>query len=318
MFGRFCILFLLQPTYPNIFIELTLFTFMPIFNLMGGRELSGDNSENYKSKITEYMKADGYFLVADSSDRSMLPDQIFKCPPREGTTEIWVEAKYADLSITDSNLKVELARYFIEYMQREKSERFDLYFFIRNCQNWTRWKHIFDTTIWKKPERMKLYREIQQVQKLADEEKEKLSSFSFEDFHKFLNDIYIFQVTYDGLIMKIDKFESTGKYDVESFYLREDPVLEEKERIKGNFAEISEFPEKIYISKLKKIDQRKILGETPYYLPFWLKSNVMYSLFSDEKAPESLQKYIGRDGEEKDLSSGFLVIIPIRILQKFC
>ncbi len=86
-------------------------------------------------KITKYMKADGYFLVADSSDRSMLPDQIFKCPLREGTTEIWVEAKYTDLSITNSDFQVELARYFIEYMHREKSERFDLFFFIRNCQN---------------------------------------------------------------------------------------------------------------------------------------------------------------------------------------
>jgi len=265
---------------------------MPIENWMGEREVSGQNAEVYKNKVIEVLSLDGYLLIKNSSDTSGTADIIFKKPYTEGDIEIWIETKYADVSLSDKDFLTELARYFINYLN--KDEKFDLYFFIRKCKNWPRWRHVFDNTLYQQEEVTKLYNIMKEKAKLQDIEKKKILESTFFNFESFITDCYVHQVNYDGLLMKIEKYKTDNKrFSAEKFYTRELGPLNERSTVTGNFIKVIKLPEKIYYSEVKELTRYEdIFYDNIYYKSYWLKWGKMFSLYPLESSSDDIYKYI--------------------------
>ena len=117
------------------------------------------------------MELDGYILYGDSSLVSMLPDLIFKKLTIEGEQEIWVETKYQDVSLSDTDFLIELARYFISYINIKSEEKFDFYLYVRRAVNWNRWRKIFTSISYDDVEALKIYEALLENDKLTDDEK---------------------------------------------------------------------------------------------------------------------------------------------------
>lgn len=264
---------------------------------MGGREVSNRTSENYKSKIIDVLHLDGYLLLRDSSSISMTPDLVFKKPFTEGETEIWVESKYANVSLHDKDFLTEIARYFISYMEKGADEKFDLYVFVRKCQNWTGWRHLFSSRLYREEEALAFYQELLEKAKLREEEREKIAHYHFGDFEEFLTDCFVHQVNYDGLLMKIEQWKKGNRrVKASEFYTREIEPLRSKEEVIGNFAEIIDLPENVYIADLKMSTRsEEMFREIPRHRPYWLKWGQIFSLFPLEDYDASLRKFIDVD-----------------------
>ena len=69
-------------------------------------------------------------MIQTSSDVAMSPDLIFRKPEAEGKTDIYVETKFDDVSLSDKEFPSELATYFILYSSKQ-TEPFDFYLY---CQ----------------------------------------------------------------------------------------------------------------------------------------------------------------------------------------
>lgn len=267
---------------------------MPTYNWMGGSEVSGKNSEIYKSKVIELMGLDGYLLIRDSSDVAMTPDLIFKKPFTEGPTEIWVESKYDDVSLYDVKFLSEVAKYFISYMQKDANEKFDLYFFIRYCKSWLKWRNIFESRLYKKDLAHEFFERINERAKLQEVEKEKLCSYTFDDFEKFLSDCYIHRVNYDGLLMKIDERNNENKFlTAKQYYTRELKPLISRDRITSNFSKVIEFPNDIFVANLaEELNYEEFYSEIPCYepiCPYWDK---IFSLIPFENYENIIKEVI--------------------------
>ena len=90
------------------------------------------------------MELDGFILVRSSSSVTMTQDLVFRKPIIEGDTEIYVETKFDDVSLSDKSFLTELGRYFILY-EAKLDRPFDFYMFLRKCRNWTKWRPIFSS-----------------------------------------------------------------------------------------------------------------------------------------------------------------------------
>jgi hypothetical protein len=83
---------------------------MPINNWLGGAEASHATSKHYQDKVIEFLQLDGFILIQSSSDVGRLPDLIFRKPDTEGNTDIYVETKFDDVSLSDKPFLSECAR----------------------------------------------------------------------------------------------------------------------------------------------------------------------------------------------------------------
>lgn len=259
---------------------------------MGGSEVSNKTSENYKSKIIEYMGRDGYKLIRNSSDQSMTEDLVFKKLPPEDKREIWVESKYTDLSISDSDFLTELGRYFISYMLKNVNEKFDLYVFVRKCSNLNRWKHVFDNRLFQKEEAKKIYKYLSNKTNLREEELEKFNDFSYEDFKKFLGDSYVYQVNYEGLMMKINEFKEKERNAIKTFYTKEREPLNDGENILCNFSKIIHYPDVLYIFNLEEgIGEKEVYEEIPKYKPIFSHWGRLFSLLPQGELPDYIDLF---------------------------
>lgn len=218
-----------------------------IINLKGGREVSSQNSENYKKKIIEFMEADGNFLLKDSSSHGITADLVFE-EPLTGK-KILVEAKYTSLSRLNDGFIKELGRYFLEYMDCHPNKRSDFYIFVRELKAYEKWRHIFETSVRKEREVREIYERVLDSE-LRDSEKSNLEKYDFEDFMEFVGDTYVHHATYDQLSMKIDEFNEDDKFKTDFYHIEREP-LKEEETVVLNTLEIDKFPDKIYGVKLK-------------------------------------------------------------------
>ncbi|MCL5949141.1 MAG: hypothetical protein M1490_01525 [Candidatus Bathyarchaeota archaeon] len=244
---------------------------------MGGAEVSHVTSSLYKQKVVELLELDGYVLVKSSSDVSMTPDLIFRKPESEGKTDIYVESKYADVSIGDADFLEEFAKYLVMY-ESERVEPFDFYLFFRKCKNSAKWKQIFSAQHYDEDICQAFFKAILENEKLNDDIKHKVEENGFVVFKKFVADTYVNQINYDTLLMKIEEKQRKGTsgYD---YYLRELPPIKQKQKIIGNFVQIKKYLGEIYSWELRDgIDYETIHNTIEEYEPICLKGCKLYSL----------------------------------------
>jgi len=253
---------------------------MPLFNYLGGQEVSHQTSEQYKEKIIDLMELDGFILVRSSSSVALTQDLVFRKPIIEGDIEIYVETKFADVSLSDKSFLTELGRYFILY-ETKKDRPFDFYMFLRKCRNWNKWRQIFSSQSYNEDTSAKLYKDILEKAELNTDEFSKIRNMEFRFFKRFLSDTYVNQISYDRLLMEIEKRSKNRKslsgYD---FYLQEFDPFHSRENILCNFSEFINFPSNLYVYQLKKdVKIVDIYNKIPSFLPIWVKNDVLYSLF---------------------------------------
>lgn len=252
---------------------------MPFFSYLGGQEVSHQTSEQYKEKIIDFMNFDGFILIRSSSSVVLTEDLVFRRPFIEGDTEIYVETKFDDVSLSDKSLLTELGRYFILYVAK-KDRPFDFYMFIRKCVNLKKWKQIFTSQSYNEETSVKLYNDILEKSELNEDEFIRIRKMSFKAFEQFLSDTYVHQISYVRLLQEIEKRSKNSKsLSGLDYYLQEFEPFRSKEKILCNFSKFINFPSSLYVYKLKKnVTTADIYDKFPLYLPIWVKYNELYSL----------------------------------------
>lgn len=267
---------------------------MPFFNLQGGKEASGENSEKYKKKIERFMELNGYYKIQDSKDFATTADMKFARPQTEGSTPIWVEAKWDDVGRYDKRFLTELGRYFIEYASHPESERFDLYIFVRYCSAVGKWRHIFDAKLRRKDAVSDLFEKLREKNSLESEELEKIDRLGLVEFRQFITDCYVFQVDYQKLLMEIETMEDRGdRHKIKDYYLKERDPINATVDLTANFSEIESYPEKILGADIAaNSDRRDIDRNIPDQLPWWESDSSVYTTLKREDLPEGMRKHI--------------------------
>lgn len=264
---------------------------MPIYNWLGGGEVSHATSDLYKKKVVEFLELDGFILIRDSSRVAMTPDLIFRKPEIEGKTDIYVETKYDDVSLSDKDFLSELGRYFILYMFNTE-DSFDLYLYFRKCKNLSKWKQIFSASSFDEDTCFTFFKALSQNEDLNKEDRQKIAEKPFGDFRRFVSDTYVHQIDYDVLSMRIDEIKKGRKdrshgYD---YYLRELAPIKQKQRIIGNFVEIQDYSGPLYSYEIEDdIEYKTIYDLVKGFEPIHLNGNVFYCL---ECIGEGLKKYV--------------------------
>lgn len=252
---------------------------MPLHNLLGGAEASHATGKQYTDKVAELLQLDGYILVQSSSDVGKSPDLIFRKPDTEGNTDIYVETKFDDVSLSDKEFLSELATYFILYAAK-KDEPFDLYLYFRKLKNYSKWNQIFSANAYDEATCESLYKTLLDNKQLNGQSRGKVKEEGFDNFKRFIADTYVNQVNYDGLLMKIDarnKGKKNRCYGYQ-YYLRELSPIKEKQQIVGNFAEIAKYSGSIYSWDIGNTRYADIYDRVQRYEPIALKGNLLYSL----------------------------------------
>jgi hypothetical protein len=252
---------------------------MPIYNWLGGAEASHATSQHYKDKVAELLQLDGFVLIQSSSDVGKSPDLIFRKPDTEGNTDIYVETKFDDVSLSDKKFLSELATYFILYTAK-KTEPFDLYLYFRKLRNYSKWNQIFSAKTYDEATCEAFFKTLLKNKELNEQSQEKVKEQGFESFKRFIADTYINQINYDGLLMKIDvrnKGKKNRFYGYE-YFIRELPPLKQKQQIIGNFAEIEKYSGLIYSWDIGNSRYDDIYSRVQRYEPVFLKGNFLYSL----------------------------------------
>jgi len=268
--------------------------FMPIYNWLGGGEVSHTTADIYKQKVIEFLELDGFILIQTSSRVAMTPDLIFRKPELEGKTDIYVETKYDDVSLSDRDFLSELGRYFILYMSGT-ADTFDLYLFVRKCKNLSKWKQIFSANSYDENKCVTFFRTLSQNEDLNKEERQKIEEKDFEDFKRFISDTYIHQMDYDRLLMRIEEKKKGRKdrsygYD---YYLRELPPIKHKQQIIGNFVEIENYSGSLYSYAIEdNVEYKTIYDLVKRFEPILLSGNVFYCL---EGIGEGLKNYVNEE-----------------------
>jgi hypothetical protein len=253
---------------------------MPIYNWLGGAEVSHTTSDIYQKKVTEFLELDGYILIQTSSDVAMTPDLIFRKPETEGKTDIYVETKYDDVSLSDKEFLSEFARYFILYTSN-MVDPFDLYLYFRRCKNLSKWKQIFSATSYNEKTCLAFFGALSENEDLNEENRQKIKEKNFEDFKKFVSDTYVHQMDYERLLMKIEERKKRKKdrcYGY-NYYLRELPPIKQKQKIIGNFVEVKKYSGSIYSWQIPdEVDNKIVYNRVNRYEPFYFRGNMLYSL----------------------------------------
>ncbi len=264
---------------------------MPIYNWSGGREVSHTTAKGYQDKVIELMELEGHILIKKSSDVSMTPDLIFRKPETEGNTDIYVETKFADVSLSDKDFLSELARYFILYTSNK--EPFDFHMYIRKLKNLSKWKQIFSAHLYDEKTCKAFFESMSTNDQLDAETQMKIQEEGFDAFRKFITDTYVNQMDYQILLMKIEekkkgKTNLTYGYD---YYLRELTPLKQKQQIVGNFSEITKYKGQIYCWELyQNVRYGDIYDAIERYQPIHPKKRYLYSL--DSNLPEKAKQLV--------------------------
>jgi len=265
---------------------------MTFTNLLGGKEANTQNTEEYKSKISDYMAKSGYFPIKDSAIHSSLPDLVLKRPNTDGDRETWVESKFDKISLTNKDFLTSLCKYFLSYMSMPKEKRFHLFIFIRDCVNQLNWKKIFD------PEKL-LNLDIENFRMELEssvtlELKNKFILYSYDEFQNFLSECEIVQADYQSLLMKINILDKSKIFDVNMGYINDkEDLVNEPEEIVSNIIEVTKLPDKIWLIKAKILED---------IIPFWddIQDELIYPhggmLYS--LVPPDTIKNIGLYGEQ--------------------
>lgn len=276
---------------------------MPLTNLLGEREALTQNSELYKEKITEYMKAWGYYLVEDSASQGKTADLVFEKPAVYGNRQAVVEAKWTDLSRFQKRFLAEIGTYFHQYMSELQQDRFDLYIFVRELQNLTKWRHIFEIKLQRQEDVEDYYERVMENDELNDDIRADIEPYTLDDFEQFIGDTEVIQADYDSLLMKIEEYEESEKF-MPRFFTTETEPVNDPEELTANFVKISDLPETLYIGEVQHIDGPQIPfeGDT-HAFPTWFDGGQFYSLIPPDELPESITQFVvdgsigGRDFE---------------------
>ena len=261
---------------------------MPIFNWSGGAEVSHTTAQSYKDKVTELMELEGYILIQSSSNVAMTPDLIFRKPETEGNTDIYVETKFDDVSLSDKAFLSELASYFILYTSNK--EPFDLYMYFRKVRNYSKWKQIFQ--FYDEATCKAFFDTLSANKEINEETRQKILQRGFETFKKFVSDTYVNQMDYQRLLMEIEerkKGKNNRTYGYE-YYLRELPPIKQKQQILGNFAEIKKYSGQIFAWETYNVNYKDIYYNIQRYQPIVLKNRYLYSL--ESKLSDNLKQFV--------------------------
>ena len=262
-------------------------------NHQGGREKSAEHGENYKQQIRRYWEARGYDYIGDSRDDNTTVDQVFRRTYEYGSTDIWVEAKYAKLSRTNSDFLREFAAYLIEFQERSASEPFELHIFIREVAAPNKWRAVFDIPYQKEEMVREFYNRVTTNDALADAQRKKVSTYDYEVFCEFIGEyVTIHPATYDVLRMETEQLERSNRYDFDERFTSEREPINESEPLEPNFAEITDFPDKIYIGDIDvpSYDERAVRLQLPLTEPFWFEANKVYSLRPPDEFPDIVEQ----------------------------
>jgi hypothetical protein len=252
---------------------------MPIFNWLGGAEASHATAKHYQDKVAELLQLDGFILIQSSSDVGRLPDLIFRKPDTEGNTDIYVETKFDDVSLSDKQFLSELATYFALYTA-QKTEPFDLYLYFRKLKNYTKWNQIFSANVYDEATCEAFFRNLSENSERDERVREKVKEKGFDRFKRFVADTYVNQISYDGLLMKINarnKGKKNRRYGYE-YFIREPSPIKQKQKIIGNFAEIKKYSGSIYSWEIGCASYSDIYDRIERHEPVVLKGNFLYSL----------------------------------------
>jgi len=270
---------------------------MPINNWLGGAEASHATSKHYLDKVSELLQLDGFILIQTSSDVGRLPDLIFRKPDTEGNTDIYVETKFDDVSLSDKTFLSELAKYFILYTAK-KTEPPDIYLYFRKLKNYSKWKKIFDANRYDEATCKAFFGTLLKNKELDEQTRKKVKEKGFDNFERFVADTYVNQINYDGLLMKINE-RNKGKKNPcygYQYYIRELPPIKQKQQIIGNFAEITKYSGSIYSWEIGHARYSDIYARIQRYEPVVLKGKFLYSL--DPAYETKLREFINKKTRE--------------------
>lgn len=262
-------------------------------NHQGGREKSAEHGESYKQQIRQYWEARGYDYIGDSRDDNTTVDQIFRRTYEHGSTDIWVEAKYAKLSRTNSDFLREFAAYLIEFQERSAPEPFELHIFIREIAAPNKWRAIFDIPYQKDELVDEFYERVTNNDELAEAQRDKVTGYDYETFREFISEyVTIHPATYDVLQMETNQLEKSNRYDFDERFTSERDPINESEPLEPNFAEITDYPDNVYIGDvdIPNYDDKAVRLLLPLTEPFWFEANKVYSLRPPEEFPDVVEQ----------------------------
>ncbi|OGH07996.1 MAG: hypothetical protein A2W22_01810 [Candidatus Levybacteria bacterium RBG_16_35_11] len=224
---------------------------MTFIALRGNRESISQSSESYKNKIIEFMYIRGYLLTHDSAIDGILPDLIFNRPYIDGKKETWVESKFKDLSLKDTDFLSEFGRYFNGYLRRSELQRFKLFIFIRKCSAQSNWKNIFEETKGYPDDIKTLKQSIEDC--LVGNDLEIFKRTSNDDFSFFINDVTIVEGGYEDVSRIADSLAETDKFNVEKSLLEDKSNLKNiPEVLTSNILKVTVFPRQLWVADAKE------------------------------------------------------------------
>lgn len=267
-------------------------------NHQGGREKNAEHGENYKQQIRDYWEARGYDYIGDSRDDNTTVDQVFRRTYEHGSTDVWVEAKYAKLSRTDAGFLREFATYLIEFQERSEAEPFELHIFVRELAAPQKWRGVFDIPYQKEGLVKEFYNRVINNEDLAAPQQEKVKDYDRGIFTEFISKhVTIHPATYDVLRMETEALAKSNRYEFDERFTSEREPINEREPLEPNFAEISGFPDEIYIGDVSvpNYDERAVRLQLPLSEPFWFEANKVYSLRPPEEFPALIEQVTEMD-----------------------
>ncbi len=224
---------------------------MTFIALRGNRESISQSSESYKTKIIEFMYIRGYLLTHDSATDGILPDLIFNRPYIEGKKETWVESKFKDLSLKDTDFLSEFGRYFNGYLRKSELQRFKLFIFIRKCSAQSNWKNIFEETKGYPDDIITLKQSIEDC--LVGNDLEIFKRANNDDFSFFINDVTIVEGGYEDVSRIADSLAETDKFNVEKSLLEDKSNLKNiPEVLTSNILKVTVFPRQLWVADAKE------------------------------------------------------------------
>ncbi len=122
-------------------------TRMAIIRLGKTREATGFTSERYKSAIRKYMESMGYAQLTDSRYEGHVADMVFGPLGQAPWSEVRVESKATDLSLSTAGLASEIRSYLKEWLSRPSGSRFKFMIFAKKLVNLTRWDSIWGDSL---------------------------------------------------------------------------------------------------------------------------------------------------------------------------
>ena len=117
---------------------------MPFLSPGKRRESTNWTAEQYKYAIRRYFEAKGYALIHNSFREGTLADLIFiPTTVSQVKSTIWVESKYSEIGIEDTNLRIEIVKYLEEWLKLPPNRRFDFCVFVKKAKSPKKWERLF-------------------------------------------------------------------------------------------------------------------------------------------------------------------------------